>query len=315
MTLQKLKNSGFKDWTPDRLPSLQGKTYFITGGNSGIGLEAAKMLAAAGGNIIIACRNPEKGKVAVNDITKVASAPVNLVQLDLTDMASIRAAAANVRTHTDKIDGHINNAGIMQTPALKTTDGFELQLGTNHLGHFLLTGLMFDLVKNAEGRIVTLSSIAHKFGRIHLSDLMLTRGYSPTRSYTQSKLANLMFALELDRRLTAAGSAVTSYACHPGYSATALQSTGPKGPLKAIYSLTNKIMAQSSYSGAIPTVLCAAGTEAQPGGYYGPQGMGDARGPVSDANVAATARDSHVAGKLWEESEKLVGFEWASVLG
>lgn len=273
------------------------------------------MLAAAGGDLIIACRNNEKGKAAVEEISTVASSKIDLVQLDLTDLASVRSAARDVRNYTDKVDGHINNAGIMQTPQQKTKDGFELQLGTNHLGHFLLTGLMFDLVKNAGGRVVTVSSIAHKYGRIHLSDLMLTNGYTPTRAYTQSKLANLMFALELDRRLTAANSQVTSFACHPGYSDTALQSTGPRGPLKALYSLTNKLVAQPSYNGAIPTVLCAAGNEAQPGGYYGPQSMGDARGPISDANVTASARNENIAAKLWDESEKLVGFDWASVLG
>lgn len=311
---ERLKNSGFSDWTPDRLPSLEGKTYFITGGNSGIGLEAAKMLVAAGGDVIITSRSLDKGHKAASEASRTGSGNVSVVQLDLTDMASIKAAAHDVRTHTDKLDGHINNAGIMQTPQGKTKDGFETQLGTNHLGHFLLTGLMFDLVKKASVRIVTVSSIAHKYGRINFTDLMLSENYSPTRAYTQSKLANLMFALELDRRLTAAGSTVTSFACHPGYSNTALQSTGPTGPLKAIYTLTNKLMAQPSFNGAIPTVLCAAGEEAQPGGYYGPQKMNDARGPVSDAKVTATARNEKVAARLWEESEKLVGFEWAGVL-
>jgi len=311
----KIHNSGFHNWKPTHLPSLAGKVYFITGGNSGIGLEAAKMLGAAGGDVIIAARNPEKGTKAVHELSQVSKGKTDLVELDLTDIASIKAAATDVRKLTDKIDGHINNAGIMQTPQLKTKDGFELQLGTNHLGHFLLSGLMFDLVANAKGRIVTVASIAHKFGRIQLDDLMLEKSYTPSRAYAQSKLANLMFALELDRRLKSAKSDVTSYACHPGYSDTALQSTGPRGTLKALYSFTNRMMAQSSFHGAIPTVLCAAGIEAKPGGYYGPQSMAEARGPVSDASVTNSAQNKKVAAQLWDKSEDLVSFEWSSVLG
>ncbi len=307
----KSASSGFRNWTPDRLPDLTDKIYLITGGNSGIGIEAAKMLAGAGADIAIACRNPAKAEQAVAEIDAVGEGRVESITLDLSSMDSIRSAAAECHQRYEKLDGLINNAGIMQTPQSKTADGFELQLGTNHLGHFLLAGLLFDLVEKAAGRVVIVSSIAHKFGKIHLDKLMLEKSYNPTVAYGQSKLANLMFALELDRRLKAAGSPVSCIACHPGYSATELQSTGPEGLLTMIYKLTNSIMAQSAYKGAIPTVLAAAGEEAVAGGYYGPNALGETQGRVSDASIARKARDEAVAAELWRESEKLVGYEWS----
>ena len=307
---KKIMNSGFRDWTPDKLPDLQGKTYLITGGNSGIGFEAGKLLSNAGGNILVASRNQEKGKRAVEALKAGSDATIELVQLDLSDLNSVRKAAKQARKLTAKLDGLINNAGIMQTPPQKTADGFEMQLGTNHLGHFLLNGLLFDLVQNAGGRITTVSSIAHKFGRLYLDDLMMTDNYTPSLAYGQSKLANLMYALELDRRLKQAGSDVTSYACHPGYSDTSLQSTGPKGLLNSLYTVMNPLFAQSAKRGAIPTVLCAAGIEARSGGYYGPQSMGECRGRVSDALVASKAQNEADAAALWEQSEKLVNFSW-----
>jgi len=309
----KIKNSGFSNWTPDRLPDLAGMKYLITGGNSGIGLEAAKMLAAAGGDIIIACRNRDKAAAAVDQLTALARGKVSVVHLDLSNLGSVRQAARDVRAAHSTLDALINNAGIMQTPQLQTADGFEMQFGTNHLGHFLLDGLLFDLVEAAKGRIVTVSSVAHKYGKINFDDLMLTRSYGPTKAYTQSKLANLMFALELDRKLTAAGSSVSSIACHPGYSNTQLQSTGPSGFLNSLYKLTNPLLAQPSQKGAIPTVLSAAGEEALAGAYYGPTGAFDARGPVSDASVARRARDKKAAARLWSESEKLVDFKWTGI--
>ena len=169
---QTIADSGFQNWTPDRLPDLSGKTYLITGGNSGIGFEAAKYLSKAGGSIIIAARNLQKGSKAVEVLSAEAKGDVSLQLLDLADLSSVRRAADEVRENFSAIDGLINNAGIMQTPPQKTADGFEMQLGTNHLGHFLLDGLLFDLVKAASGRIVTVSSIAHKFGRMYF-DLSL----------------------------------------------------------------------------------------------------------------------------------------------
>jgi len=312
---KRIAKSGFRNWTVDQLPDLSGKTYLITGGNSGIGFEAARHLGRAGGDIIIAARNPAKGKRAVDELGDEIKTSAKLVTLDLSDLSSVRKAADEVRTLTPKLDGLINNAGIMQTPQLQTADGFELQLGTNHLGHFLLDGLLFDLVKQASGRVVTVSSIAHRFGHIYLDDLMMTKNYSPTSAYGQSKLANMHYALELDRRLKAIDSTVTSYVCHPGYSNTSLQSTGPKGLWNGLYKILNPMLAQSAEKGAIPTVLCAAGIEAVPGAYYGPTGMGESRGPVGDAKVSEKALNEADAKNLWQQSETLVGFSWDTTLG
>ena len=306
-----LKDSGIKDWKPDRLPDLKGKQYLITGGNSGIGLEAAKFLAGKGANVIIAARNPEKGAKAVAEVKLSGSGKIDLLQLDLADLSSVRRAAEQAATQYGPLDALINNAGIMQTPKQKTADGFEMQLGTNHLGHFLLAALLYDQVRQAKGRIVTLSSIAHKFGKIHFDNLMLERGYDPTTSYTQSKHANMVFGLELDRRLRAADEPVMSVICHPGYSDTALQSTGPGALFSGVYKVTNALLAQPAKLGAYPTVLAAAGDEAQSGGYYGPTGLFDARGPVGDAMVARHALKEDVAKRLWQVSEELVGHEWS----
>ena len=311
---KKIAKSGFRNWKTDRLPDLSGKTFLITGGNSGIGFEAAKQLGGAGGDLIIAARNPDKAARAVAALKPNVKGNVDQVTLDLADLSSVRAAAEETRSKVSKLDALINNAGIMQTPAQKTADGFEMQIGTNHLGHFLLNGLLFDLVENASGRIVTVSSIAHKYGRMYLDDLMMTENYSPTYAYGQSKLANMLYALELDRKLKASDRQVTSYACHPGYSDTSLQSTGPTGFWKGMYKVTNALMAQPAAKGAIPTVLCAAGTEAVPGAYYGPTGMGESRGPVSDALVSEKALNEADAKNLWQQSEALVNFSWETVL-
>ncbi|MEM7660645.1 MAG: oxidoreductase [Pseudomonadota bacterium] len=311
---KKIIDSGFRNWKVDRLPNLTGKTYLITGGNSGIGFEAAEYLGKAGGNIIIAARNPEKARRAVEALKPQVKGTVKQVSLDLADLSSVRAAADETRSLTASLDGLINNAGIMQTPPQKTKDGFEMQIGTNHLGHFLLDGLLFDLVEAAEGRIVTVSSIAHKYGSMYLDDLMMTKNYSPTYAYGQSKLANMLYAMELDRRLKASGKPVTSYACHPGYSDTSLQSTGPKGFWNNFYKVSNALFAQPAEKGAIPTVLCAAGEEAVPGAYYGPTGMGESRGPVGDALVSEKALDVADAQNLWQQSEALVDFSWDSIL-
>ncbi len=307
---QKITDSGFKDWTPDLLPDLSGKTYVITGGNAGIGYEAAKYLGEKGGRIILACRSEDKARVARDVLAKETGAKVDYLVLDLSSLTSVKEAAQAVRDNASAIDGLINNAGIMQTPPQKTKDGFEMQLGTNHLGHFLWTGLLLDLVEAASGRVVTVSSIAHKYGQLHFDDLMLEQDYTATKAYTQSKLANLVFALELDRRLKAHGKNAISIACHPGYSSTQLQSTGPSGVWNFLYKFLNPLMAQPASNGAIPTVLAAAGKEAQRGAYYGPQKMREARGPVSDAEVASKALNEEDARRLWTISEELVGLSY-----
>lgn len=302
-------------WTPDRVGEQSGKTILITGGNSGIGLEAAKILAGKGADILLCARSEAKGNAAVSAVNAVGGGNARLILLDLADMASIHACAQTVASITDRLDVLINNAGVMQTPEMTTKDGFELQLGTNHLGHFLLNGLLFPLVEKAKGRIVTVSSLAHKFGHLRLKDLMYEKTrYNPTVAYGQSKLANIMYAFELQRRLDAAGSDVSSYAVHPGYSDTALQSSGPSGFLKILYKPMNAILAQPAKYGAYPTVLAATDPKARPGGYYGPTRLQDMRGPVGDSAVHPKALDKGKARTLWVLSEELVSFDWSSVL-
>ncbi len=306
-----IMDSGFTDWTPDLLPDLSGKTYLITGANSGIGIEAAKILTSAGSRVLAASRDSSRGDAAVAEINSASSGDgqAELLQLDLADTASIRAAATTVQAETDGLDAVINNAGVMQTPQLATKDGFELQFGTNHLGHFLLNGLLYDTVKQRRGRIVPVSSMVHHRGELYFDDLMLGDGYSPTKAYAQSKLANLVYGFELQRRLTAADSPVASVSCHPGYAATNLQFKGPTAPFKALYKVTN-LFAQPAEKGAYPEALAAAGPEAKPGAYYGPTGLGDSRGPVGDSGVAKSALDESAGRRLWDTSEELLGFTW-----
>lgn len=272
------------------------------------------MLVARNAEVVIACRNMNKARLAAAEIDRSGPGTIEMVELDLATMESVRRAAAEIRERFSGFDAIVNNAGIMQTPKQTTVDGFELQIATNHLGHFLLNGLLFDLVEKSAGRIVPVASIVHKRGRMHFDDLMLSDNYGPTRAYAQSKLANLLFAFELDQRLKSAGSSVTAIACHPGYAATNLQSTGPTGAMRALYRVLNRLFAQSAKAGAVPLVLAAAGTEAKSGAYYGPTGPADAGGPVGDAGVASAALDRSAATRLWTESERLVGFDWGDVL-
>lgn len=302
-----LQTSGITHWTPDELPDLSGKTFLITGGNSGIGLEAAKILARRNADVVIACRNENKGKRALARLVNLGAGRCELLTLDLADMASIRAAAAEAKERFGAIYGLVNNAGVMQTPKSKTKDGFELQLGTNHLGHFLWTALLIGQVDGRGGRIVTVASIMHKFGRIDFDNLMMERGYDPNSAYNRSKLANLIFAMELHRRLEAAGSRIKSVACHPGYSDTPLQSKVGNPLFRLVYRASNALLAQPAERGAAPTALAAADERVVSGGYYGPTGFFDARGPVGDSDVEKRALDEGVAKRLWEVSEELVG--------
>ena len=300
------------NWTADRLADLSGKRYLITGGNSGIGYEAAAHLRRAQADVFIASRSAAKGADAAARLNAIPSGGiVQLIELDLASVESIHRANEVIRTHADGLDGVINNAGIMQTPQQKTADGFELQFGTNHLGHFLLNHLTFDLVAARSGRIVPVSSIAHRSAPgINFDDPMFTSGYAPTKAYSQSKLANLMYGLELARRLEAADSSVISATAHPGYSATNLQSTGPTGVFKLIYKVSNKLMAQSPSAGALPEVLAVAGSEARNGAYYGPTKFGDTRGPVGESRISDAARDETAAARLWALSEDMLGMTW-----
>lgn len=308
-------DSGFSDWNPSRLPDLSGKRFFITGANVGLGFEAAKMLRAKNADVLVGSRNEDRGRAAVSKISDVpGSGAVELVKIDLADKSSINIAAGFVRGFAASgLDAIVNNAGIMQTPEQKTADGFEMQFGTNHLGHFYMNHLLFDLVAARNGRIVPVSSIAHKPpAKLNFDNIMFEGNYSPIMAYGQSKLANLVYGLELQRRLDAAGSEVASITCHPGYAATNLQSTGPTGAWKAFYKVSNKLMAQSAERGAQPLALAAAGTEAKPGGYYGPVKFGGARGEISDSDIVGDiAMNPEAGSKLWELSEELLGINWS----
>ena len=300
-------------WTPSELPDLTGKTYAITGGNSGLGLEAAKILTAKGGRVVITARSEAKAQGAVDAVrAHHADADVDYVLLDLTDPASITAAAAALRAACPELDALINNAGVMQPPKTTTDEGFELQMSTNHFGHFRLNAQLFDHLEANAGRIVPVSSVGHKMGAIQFEDLNWEKSYDAVASYCQSKLANLLYAFELDRRLRARGSAVQSIACHPGYAATNLQSAGVgmdggSAFFRVLYKVTNAVVAQSAAKGAWPLVLAAADPSAEPGAYYGPTGLGQARGPVGKSFVADRAKDEDVARRLWEVTEELVG--------
>jgi NAD(P)-dependent dehydrogenase (short-subunit alcohol dehydrogenase family) len=300
-------------WIPDRLPTLSDKIYAITGGNAGLGLEAAKILAGKGARVVITARDEEKATGAVKAIREaVPGAKAEHVLLDLTDPTSIKAAAAALRQKAPRLDAMINNAGVMQTPLRRTSEGFELQFATNHLGHFRLNALIFDTIEKASGRIVPVSSIVHKSGSIAFDDLNSERRYDATDAYSQSKLANLLYAFELQRRLAARGSSVTVISAHPGYSATNLQSSGlgmEGGSVffRWLWKILNVIIAQTATEGAYPLVLAAAAPEAKPGAFYGPTKLGESRGAVGECPCDPKARDLDVARKLWEKTEAMVG--------
>ena len=303
--------SRITDWKLSQLGDLTGRRYLITGANSGIGYAAAEHLRHANADVFIACRSASKGAAAAATLTQVSgTGTVHPIQLDLASTDSIRQANDAIRGLTDGLDGVINNAGIMAPPKQLTVDGFELQFGTNHLGHFLLDHLVFDLVRARSGRIVPVSSMVHRQSPgINFDDPMFANGYSASKAYAQSKLANLMFGLELARRLEAAGSTVKSVSAHPGYSATHLQTTGPTGVLRLVWKVTN-LMALKPSVGALSEVLAVAGSEARNGAYYGPTRLGDTRGPVGDSRISEAAQDKEAAAHLWTLSEELLGITW-----
>jgi NAD(P)-dependent dehydrogenase (short-subunit alcohol dehydrogenase family) len=289
-------------FTPDHIPDLAGKTVIVTGANSGIGHAAAAALAHAGATVVLAVRDQAKGEAAAATIT----AATEVRPLDLASLDSVRAFAAS---WTGPIDLLINNAGVMIPPLTRTADGFELQFGTNHLGHFALTNLLLPHVAPA-GRVVTVSSDAHRAGAIDFDDLNWERRrYRPWRAYGQSKLANLLFTGELQRRLTEAGSTVKATAAHPGYAATNLQShSGSRVVAFAMKQLGNRLIAQDAAGGALPTLYAAVADI--PGGSFagpsGPFGLG-LRGAPTLVGRSAAAGDEQVARRLWTVSETLTG--------
>jgi NAD(P)-dependent dehydrogenase (short-subunit alcohol dehydrogenase family) len=298
-------------WTSAQIPDQRGRTAIVTGANSGLGLVSARELARHGARVVLACRNLDKGAQALHEIE--ASAPgaqLELAALDLGDLASVASFAEDFRANQghDGLDLLINNAGVMAPPRRETVDGFELQLGTNLLGHFALTArLIGEMEGRADARVVTLSSNAHKMGRINLDDLQSARRYTRWGAYGQSKLADLMFALELDRRLRAADSTVKSVAAHPGYAATNLQFAAAPALDRLVMRLSNLTIAQSADMGALPSLYAATYPGLEGGSYVGPDGLGEFRGHPRLVSPNRAARDQRVAAHLWAVSEELTG--------
>jgi NAD(P)-dependent dehydrogenase (short-subunit alcohol dehydrogenase family) len=294
-------------WDAEQIPDQSGRTAIVTGANSGLGLVTARELARAGASVVMACRNLEKGHAAVDEVrAAVPDAQVQLDELDLASLASVRAFADRLKATHHGLDLMINNAGVMGSPRRRTADGFELQFGTNHLGHFALTSALLETMEGREdARVVTLSSTAHKMGRINFDNLNGDRHYFRWNAYGQSKLANLLFALELDRRLRAVGSTVKSLAAHPGYAATNLQSSGPPMFDRLVMVASNALIAQSDEMGALPILYAATQPGLEGGTYVGPDGFQEQRGHPKIVQPSGRARDPATARRLWEVSERM----------
>ena len=294
-------------WDVREIPDQTGRIAIVTGANSGLGLVTARELARAGASVVMACRNLDKGHAAVDGVrAAVPEAQVQLEELDLASLASVRDFAERFRATHDGLDLLINNAGVMAPPRRRTADGFELQFGTNHLGHFALTTALLETMEGREdARVVTLSSTAHKMGRINFDNLGGDRHYFRWNAYGQSKLANLLFALELDRRLQGAGSTVMSLAAHPGYAATNLQSAGPPLFDRLVMVASNALIAQSDEMGALPILYAATQPGLEGGTYVGPDSFREQRGHPTIVQPNGRARDPESARRLWEVSERL----------
>jgi NAD(P)-dependent dehydrogenase (short-subunit alcohol dehydrogenase family) len=294
--------------TPE-IPSQLGKTAVVTGSTGGLGYETVLALAKAGADIILTGRDDRKGQSALGKISReVIGARIRYEHLDLASLASIADFAQRMQVR-QSLDLLINNAGVMALPRRQTTaDGLEMQFGTNYLGHFALTARLMPLLRRSSGpRVVSVSSLAHRTGSIDFGDLQGTRLYSPWKAYGQSKLACLMFALELQRRSDSAGWNLTSDAAHPGFSRTNLFASGPGGLLSVATDFAAPFFGHSAADGARPILFAATSPQAKPGGYYGPGGFGELRGAPAPALIMPRARDAATAARLWDVSEKLTG--------
>jgi len=295
--------SNNKKWTTQDIPDQTGRVVIVTGANSGVGYEATRALALHNATVVMACRSLDKGAAAAAEIRKEDSpGQVNLLQLDLADLGSVRQFAESFLKEYDRLDVLVNNAGIMATPRGKTADGFELQFGTNHLGHFALTALLISLLKNTpSARVVTVSSFGHFFGGTYFWDLNSEKFFQRWLAYCRSKLANLLFGFELQRRLAKGGGNPVSTTAHPGYSATNLQHTS------GLFSALNPIIAQSAEMGALPILYAATSPEIRGGEYIGPQGLFGVQGYPHRAMSSRTSKDEKAAKRLWAASEALTG--------
>lgn len=305
-------------WSPANIGNLSGITAIVTGANSGLGLRTAVRLAEHAATVVLACRDTGRGQAALATVrAEVPAANAELAPLDLADLASVRRFAAAWGER--RLDLLINNAGVMAIPRRVTPDGFEMQLATNHLGHFALTGLLLPSlligsVADGPARVVTLSSFVHRSGRMQRDDLMLERNYTPWRAYGQSKLANLLFMRELGRWADAAGVRLASLAAHPGYAATNLVSVGPAMSGHSwqgrIMNASTKVLAQSADRGAWPTLRAASDPLARSGDYFGPRGLAEQRGAPKRVGMSSQALDPVAAEWLWEQSVALTGVDY-----
>jgi NAD(P)-dependent dehydrogenase (short-subunit alcohol dehydrogenase family) len=299
------------------MPNLEGAVAVVTGANSGIGLETARELARKGATVVMAARNAQKNEQAwQNILASVPGADLVKMRLDLADLASVREFADEYRQRYSSLHLLINNAGVMAIPQRTTADGFEMQFGTNHLGHFALTGLLLELLLGTLGaRVVTVSSAIHQMGSIPFDDLQSKRRYSRWGAYATSKLANLLFAFELQRRLEAIGARAISVAAHPGYASTNLQHVGPEMDRSRVQQLITAVMnplfAQSAVMGALPTLYAATAPDVRGGDYIGPGGLAKMRGYPIKVRAGAHAHDTVTAQRLWMASEELTGVQYA----
>jgi NAD(P)-dependent dehydrogenase (short-subunit alcohol dehydrogenase family) len=300
-------------WTANEMPDLGGKTIVVTGANSGLGLEASRAFARRRACVVLACRNVEKAEAARNDILGSApGADVEARPLDLASLASVRAFAESFLSSNRRLDVLCNNAGVMALPRRETVDGFEMQFGTNHLGHFALTGLLLPLLERTpKARVVTQSSSAHRMGRIDFDDLHGRQHYWRWRAYGQSKLANLLFAYELQRRLEKKNADVISVACHPGYAATELQFAAARMErltwMEHLFALGNRLFAQDAATGSLPMLYAATAPDVHGGDYIGPDAFAELWGYPVKVDSSAASHDVPSAAHLWEVSRDLTG--------
>ena len=306
-----------KNWTTDDMPDLTGNVIIVTGSNSGIGFEAAKEFARKGAQTILACRSMDKAKGALAQIlAAVPNAPAEIMHLDLASQASVHQFVSEFKKKHAKLDVLVNNAGIMMVPYSTTEDGFESQFGTNHLGHFALTGLLIDsLLKTSGSRVVNISSFAHRIGSMDFTNLMYEggNGYSSTRAYGRSKLANLLFTYELQRRFEAIGADAIAVSAHPGSSHTNLTSHIENKWYSKLLNTLLEPMAQSAAMGALPTIRAAVDPNVKGGQYYGPDGFMEQRGYPAVETSNRASHEATDARQLWQVSKQLTGVRYAQL--
>lgn len=293
------------DWVSGHVPSQVGRVFVVTGANSGLGLETTRVLGSLGATVIMGVRNMDKGAAAVEELTgDQPDGRFELRHLDLADLDSVRAFAAGV----EKADVLVNNAGVMMPPHTHTKQGYELQFGVNHLAHFALTILLFNtLLQGEDPRVVTVSAVVHRKGRIHFGDLQGNQNYHRMKYYAQSKLANVVFGLELHRRLRTNGFPMRSVLAHPGVTSTNLLSSGPSMVSRMVMKAGNRMVAQDVAVGALPQIYAAAGPDVESGQFYGPDGRNEAKGYPTLVEPKDEARDRELARRLWDVSEELTG--------